>query len=249
MRAVPVFAPAAEKSARIGHGLGTQSSPPGKRSWPVNPQRRVFLKVLATGTLAGCGGSSQDAPVENAGGAVAGGIPSGPAGGSSAQAGASGSVFNAAGGSSGAPSFGGRFGAAGGNVSSGGSSAGAVSSAGAAGSASGTGGSPNPGVLVGNARDFPVGALSIAAGLFLLGRDSAGIYVMSMQCTHKGCAVGISGDELLCPCHQARFDRWGNVLGGPAPTPLPHFAVYVDAAGNISVDQYTVVSSGQRTSV
>jgi Rieske Fe-S protein len=104
-------------------------------------------------------------------------------------------------------------------------------------------------MLIGNAVDFPVGSFSIAAGLFFLGRDAQGIYVMSMQCTHKGCAVAVAGEALQCPCHQARFDRTGNVLGGPAPAPLPHFAVYVDADGNISVDRFTVVSSSTRTPV
>jgi cytochrome b6-f complex iron-sulfur subunit len=102
---------------------------------------------------------------------------------------------------------------------------------------------------VGNVSDFALGSLSIAGGLFLLGRDAQGIYVMSMQCTHKGCAVELAGNVLQCPCHQARFDRTGNVLAGPAPAPLPHFAVLVDAAGNISVDRFTVVSPNTRTPV
>jgi Rieske Fe-S protein len=95
----------------------------------------------------------------------------------------------------------------------------------------------------------PVGALVVVAGIFLMGRDAKGIYAMSMQCTHKGCALAFSGMQLDCPCHHSRFDSNGNVLLGPATTPLPHFAVSVDAAGNMSVDRYTVVSGSARTAV
>jgi Rieske Fe-S protein len=93
------------------------------------------------------------------------------------------------------------------------------------------------------------GSLTIVAGLFFMGRDAGGIYAMSMQCTHKGCAVGFAGSILECPCHKARFDLNGNVLAGPATAPLPHLAVYMDSAGNISVDRYEIVAAGARVAV
>lgn len=48
------------------------------------------------------------------------------------------------------------------------------------------------------------------------------IYALSAICTHLGCIVKWeeSKGELICPCHAARFDLRGNVLGGPAPSPL-----------------------------
>ena len=48
--------------------------------------------------------------------------------------------------------------------------------------------------------------------------------------------------SLDCPSHHSKLDRDGNVLVGPATSPLPHLAVFVDAAGNISVDRFSVVT-------
>jgi nitrite reductase/ring-hydroxylating ferredoxin subunit len=44
------------------------------------------------------------------------------------------------------------------------------------------------------------------------------------ECTHAGCSVGtFSGGALECPCHGSRFDAQGNVLGGPAGSPLTKY--------------------------
>jgi Rieske Fe-S protein len=85
--------------------------------------------------------------------------------------------------------------------------------------------------------------------LFFVGHDAGGLFAMSMQCTHKGCVVVMAGEVLDCPCHQARFDRDGNVLRGPAVLPLRHFALFVDGAGNISVDRFTTVTPSTRTAL
>ncbi len=54
-------------------------------------------------------------------------------------------------------------------------------------------------------------------------RTSNEIKVLSAVCTHLGCIVkwNESQGKLICPCHAAIFDTNGNVLGGPAPRPLP----------------------------
>lgn len=104
-------------------------------------------------------------------------------------------------------------------------------------------------MVVGNVSEFPPGAFGVAGGLFYVGHDANGIYAMSMQCTHKFCTVVPSGNELDCPCHHSRFDHNGKVLVGPAITPLPHYAVYIDSAGNLSVDKYTEVSASARVAV
>jgi len=56
------------------------------------------------------------------------------------------------------------------------------------------------------------------------------VYALSAVCTHLGCIVKWHEDakELLCPCHAARFDLYGNVLGGPAPKPLPAYKAAVE---------------------
>ena len=153
-----------------------------------------------------------------------------------------GSAFVGGGSAAGGSSFvsGGRFGETGGSTTTAGSA-----NSGTAGSVS----SGNPGMVVANVSAVPVGSLTVAAGLYFLGRDAQGIYAMSMQCTHKGCVVLLAGEALQCTCHESRFDSNGEVLVGPAEAPLPHYAVHVDAAGNISVDRFSVVSGSARTAV
>lgn len=206
----------------------------------------------------GAGGSGSSAPM---GGGAPGGNSSGGSGFSAAGSNSTGNIGNTGntgntGGSffsnGGANQGGNPFGSAGtsssssgGSASVGGSSTGAAGMQGSAGTSS-----TNLGlVYVGNVKDIALGSFQIVGGLFFMGRDANGIYAMSMQCTHKFCALVISGAILDCPCHHSHFDRDGKVLMGPATTPLPHFAVMVDGAGGITVDRYAVVPATTRTKV
>jgi Rieske Fe-S protein len=160
-------------------------------------------------------------------------------------------------GGGGSPSPGGDTSFSGG-ASTGGSSVatGGHSGAAAAGGASPSGGAggavrdPNdPATPIGNVSAYPLGSFSIAGAIYFIGHDAGGLYAMTMACTHAGCACAMKGTELDCPCHGSRFDHLGNVLQGPATKPLPHFPVFVDATGNITVDRFTVVSQSTRTKV
>jgi Rieske Fe-S protein len=54
-------------------------------------------------------------------------------------------------------------------------------------------------------------------------RDKSGkLYVKSAVCTHLGCEVSFNSAEKSwdCPCHGSRFGIDGQVLHGPANTPL-----------------------------
>jgi Rieske Fe-S protein len=196
-------------------------------------QRRIFLKVLAATPLAGCADAAPEGSLPGGGGAD--GLSSAGAGGSG------GSSLGGGGNATGGGTFvtAGRFGDAGGSVSGGAPG----------GTGGGASGGASPGMVVGNLSAVPIGSLTVAAGLFFLGRDEQGLYAMSMQCTHKGCVVALAGQQLRCSCHESRFDSNGEVLQGPATTQLPHYAVFVDGAGNISVDRFAVVSGSARTAV
>jgi Rieske Fe-S protein len=184
-------------------------------------------EVIPTGGQAPSGG----APVSIAGSSVStGGTSSNP-------------FFNGGSSSGGNP-----FATAGSSGDPAGASSGGTGVVAAGGSAVVTG-PANPGMVVANLSSVAVGSFQIAGGLFFLGRDAAGLYAMSMQCTHKFCALVIAGTQLDCPCHHSRFDFSGNVLVGPATEPLPYFKVYVDAAGNISVDKFAIVSRTTRVPV
>lgn len=77
---------------------------------------------------------------------------------------------------------------------------------------------------------LPPKAPASDANRTLQGRDEW--LVVGGRCTHLGCMLietskisGLQGEEsgvwLFCPCHAARFDFSGRVLGGPALTNLP----------------------------
>lgn len=53
---------------------------------------------------------------------------------------------------------------------------------------------------------------------------------LSAVCTHLGCIVkwDAATRTLECPCHAARFDMAGNVLGGPPQSPLPAYPTTVE---------------------
>ena len=56
------------------------------------------------------------------------------------------------------------------------------------------------------------------------------IKAYSLVCTHLGCLVQwqAGSQEFYCPCHDGRFDMFGEVIGGPPPVPLEQFPVQVE---------------------
>lgn len=54
------------------------------------------------------------------------------------------------------------------------------------------------------------------------------ILVLNSRCTHLGCTVNWSENDqvYLCPCHDAKFGRKGEVLAGPPPRPLDQYTEF-----------------------
>ncbi|MFZ2950101.1 MAG: Rieske (2Fe-2S) protein [Desulfuromonadaceae bacterium] len=78
------------------------------------------------------------------------------------------------------------------------------------------------------AADVPQGgALLFRDERLALMRSESGFYALSLVCTHLGCTVTVTEDELSCPCHGSRFDRQGKVLTGPAARALVRMKVEV----------------------
>lgn len=59
------------------------------------------------------------------------------------------------------------------------------------------------------------------------GRDFT---AMSNVCTHLSCRVRWIEDQsqFFCPCHNAVFDKEGNVVDGPPPRPLDRYEIKVE---------------------
>jgi len=66
--------------------------------------------------------------------------------------------------------------------------------------------------------------------VYVLTDDGRTFIAMSNICTHLGCRVRWIEDQsqFFCPCHNAVFDREGDVVSGPPPRPLDRFQVKVE---------------------
>jgi menaquinol-cytochrome c reductase iron-sulfur subunit len=54
------------------------------------------------------------------------------------------------------------------------------------------------------------------------------LLILNSRCTHLGCTVNWKEEDtaFLCPCHDAKFSRDGQVLGGPPPRPLDRYTEF-----------------------
>lgn len=101
-------------------------------------------------------------------------------------------------------------------------------------------------IRIGSAIEFAPGSEKIIpAGNLRVVSTSEGIAAMSLVCTHLGCIVQQASEGFVCPCHGSKFDREGNVKGGPAPRPLKWIQVSQAADGELIVDTATEVKAGQ----
>jgi len=98
---------------------------------------------------------------------------------------------------------------------------------------------------IGKPDEFPLGTrISMNAERICVVREDNGLAAISTKCTHLGCTVGVSETGFDCPCHGSRFDQDGNVVGGPAPIPLPWYKISLAPNGNLEVDKSIEVNPG-----
>ena len=81
---------------------------------------------------------------------------------------------------------------------------------------------------------------STSHGGFVIRRslNPSDILILNSKCTHLSCTVNWSENDqvYLCPCHDAKFGKQGEVLDGPPPRPLDRFEKFqVTEDGNIEI--------------
>jgi len=78
-------------------------------------------------------------------------------------------------------------------------------------------------------------------------RTPEGFYAVSAVCTHLGCITAWHPEHEMieCPCHGSKFKDDGIKVAGPAPRPLPHFAISLTADGELMVDKLQNVKPAQ----
>ena len=94
-------------------------------------------------------------------------------------------------------------------------------------------------------EDFPDESVTLIPDekTYIVRAKEGYFYSMSAVCTHLGCITAwdpVAG-RIKCPCHGSQYDTQGNVLSGPAPQPLPHFALSLNDQKQLVVDKGAVV--------
>jgi cytochrome b6-f complex iron-sulfur subunit len=91
---------------------------------------------------------------------------------------------------------------------------------------------PFDSLKVGEARFIRHGTRPV----FVVRVSDTAVIALSATCTHMRCILKWAPDagSFVCPCHDGRFDREGNVLAGPPRQPLARLPAEV-RAGEIIV--------------
>ena len=97
-------------------------------------------------------------------------------------------------------------------------------------------------VNAGNVSEIQVGDVKmVREGKFYLSRVPEGFFALWWKCPHLGCTVPWRPDDPVmegdsgfaskarfnCPCHGSIYNRYGQILQGPAPRPMDRFPVDV----------------------
>lgn len=104
---------------------------------------------------------------------------------------------------------------------------------------------------IGRPDDFPDGLTFLPDHKLYVFRERDDFHAISAVCTHLYCIVDWKPDqkEFYCSCHGSIFSKEGINLTGPAPKPLPWFALSLSADGSLVVDSNQLVSQDYKFSL
>jgi cytochrome b6-f complex iron-sulfur subunit len=111
-------------------------------------------------------------------------------------------------------------------------------------------------VTAGEAADWKIGDVKVSReGKFYVTRVPEGFFALYWKCPHLGCTVPWApndpampgppdgGDQAFtdhgrfkCPCHGSIYNRYGQIIQGPAPRPMDRFPLKIDASGKVLVE-------------
>lgn len=102
-------------------------------------------------------------------------------------------------------------------------------------------------ILGGELAEFNVGDVKlIQDGKCYISRVPEGVLALWWKCPHLGCTVPWKPDDpsmdalgakgrFNCPCHGSIYDRYGDIVAGPAPRPMDLFGVSI-REGRVYID-------------
>ena len=108
-------------------------------------------------------------------------------------------------------------------------------------------------VNAGNVSDYQVGDVKVVReGKFYISHVPEGFLALYWKCPHLGCTVPWRADDpsmdqiepkgrFNCPCHGSIYNRYGQIIQGPAPRPMDRFPITIEA-GKIRVDTSKPIS-------
>ncbi len=67
-------------------------------------------------------------------------------------------------------------------------------------------------------------------GAYIIRHSDTEVTIFSNMCTHLACRVRWHDDlqQFVCPCHNAHFEKDGDVISGPAPRPLDRYEYKIE---------------------
>ncbi len=111
-------------------------------------------------------------------------------------------------------------------------------------------------VTAGKPDDYQLGSVTwVTEGKFYVSHVPEGFLALYQKCPHLGCVVPWHPDDqsedkiepkgrFNCPCHGSIYNRYGQIVAGPAPRPLDLMALQV-VNGKIVVDTGKITSRSQ----